>query len=118
MVMMKQHAVAMDESLTTFTRVWVLLEMHTAVMMRMQTQYFGAVSEDIDLLSIIRSAEDAEASVADDKARIVAKIRQAPGGVAAFDTLISANISKGLAALRALKCFNESCLLPVAWMMC
>ena len=74
---MKHHAVAMDVKLTTFTRVWVLLEMHTAVMMRMQTQYFGAESEEaMDLLSI-PSAEDAEASVADDNARIIAKVRQA-----------------------------------------
>jgi hypothetical protein len=106
MTMMKQHAVAMDANLDTFTRVWVLQELHTAAMMRMQTQYIGAESEEaIDLLSIIPSAEDAKASVPDDKARIVAKIRQADGGVAAFDAIMSANIIKEL-------CFNERGLLP------
>ena len=70
--MMKQHAVAMDANLATFTRVWVLLELHTAVMMRIQTQYFGALSASA-LLSI-PSAQHAEASVADTKLALLLRL--------------------------------------------
>jgi hypothetical protein len=37
MMMIKQHAVAMDANLTTFTRIWVLLELLVAKVRGMRT---------------------------------------------------------------------------------
>ena len=111
MLQMKQHAVAMAANLTIFRLVWVLLELHTAMMMGLLTQYCGVVSEKFLMRPFIPSVEDAKASVAEDKVRILNAIRRSPGGVAAFDAIISAYISE-LAALKAFKCFNERGLLP------
>jgi len=105
MMMIKQHAVAMDANLTSFTRVWVLLELHEAIARGMQTHYCGTKHDETLASLTIPSAETAEASVAADKARILAGIRKSPGGVAAFDVIMSANINKEM-------CFNESGLLP------
>jgi hypothetical protein len=109
MKLMKRHAVALDASLITFTRVWVLEELYTAnAMMNLNTDYCGTVSEASMSSPNIRSVVDAEASIQADKDRILDGIKKGPGGIAAFDRAISANIGTAIAALRAFYYFEIS----------
>jgi urocanate hydratase len=102
MKLMKRHAVALDANLTTFTRVWVLEELYTAnVRMNLVTDYCGTVSKSSMKSPNIHTVEDAQASIQADKDRILEGIRRGPGGVAAFDQVMSINIGAAIAALRA-----------------
>jgi len=107
MKLMTRHAVALDANLTTFTRVWVLEEIYTAnVRMNLNTDYCGTVSESSMKSPKLRTVEYAQASIQADRDRILEGIRKGPGGVAAFDKVMSNNIGTAIAALRAFGYFE------------
>jgi len=111
MMMMKHHAVALDGELKSFSRVWVLAELHTALTRGMQTQYCGSVKpallEDSEGVKVPR-VQDAQASVEDDKRRILQQIEAAPGGYDKFNKVLSASILTEIAALRAFRYFEST----------
>ena len=102
---------ALDGELKSFSRVWVLAELHTALTRGMQTQYCGSVKpallEDSEGVKVPR-VQDAQASVEDDKTRILQQIEAAPGGYDEFNKVLSASILTEIAALKAFRYFDST----------
>jgi hypothetical protein len=104
--MMKQHAVALDSELKTFSRVWVLSELNAALALGMQTQYCGKVKHTNAAAVHIPSVKDAEASFPADKELILKRIK-ADAGFDHFDEVMSSSILTELAALRVFEYFES-----------
>lgn len=85
-----EHAIAIDNKLTTLSRIWVLKELQTALAMGAHTDFCGAIHAGISPAAV-PSVVDAKASREEDRQAILADVEQTVG-IAAFDACIQARV--------------------------
>ncbi|CAE7362242.1 unnamed protein product [Symbiodinium natans] len=85
-----EHAVAVDDHLFSFSRLWVLKELHTALCLGMDSEFCGRVASDVSVSSL-QSVQFASASREEDRRMILLEIESSIG-YAAFDSAILAKV--------------------------
>lgn len=103
------HALALDPSLRTVTRVWVLSELDEALHGNVEklTCFCGNVDPEFQINPSPPSVEQAEASFPSDKDLIVGKIKERTGGTAEFDYNIGGAIKDAIAIRRIFRWIEE-----------
>eukprot|EP00439_Symbiodinium_sp_Y106_P047307 s2415_g6.t1 len=81
-----EHAVAVDDRLATFSRLWVLKELHTALSLGLNSEFCGRVASDFSVASL-QGVRFARASREEDRVMILQEI-EASIGYEAFDCSI------------------------------
>mmetsp|Transcript_52780 Transcript_52780/g.120085 ORF Transcript_52780/g.120085 Transcript_52780/m.120085 type:complete len:735 (+) Transcript_52780:43-2247(+) len=98
---MRGHGLAMDLKLTTLTRVWVLSELDEAMTrLGLNTKFCGEVDPEILRNPVIPSVADAQATVQEDRDRIVGNIERRPDGIALFDKQMGTKARREITRIR------------------
>ncbi|CAE7446640.1 unnamed protein product [Symbiodinium microadriaticum] len=87
-----EHAVAVDDRLATFSRLWVLKELHTALSLGLDSEFCGRVASDFSVASL-QGVRFARASREEDRVMILGEI-EASIGYEAFDCSIRDKVQR------------------------